>query len=272
MKTLSNSELIVNNDGSVYHLGLLPDQIYENVITVGDPDRVDTVAKHLDSTHFMVQNREFKTIGGQIGDRKITIISTGIGTDNVDIVFNELSFLLNFNLQTRKKNPVQKNIDIFRIGTSGSISKDVELDSLVYSQHVISFDDLFKFYHHEFDTVSFDNRLYEVIPCSASLEKRFKAFQPSLTLTAKGFYGPQFRRSAIAPKYSLEDLNSITYKNQHIGNIEMETAGIYGLSNLLGFNAISLNAILADRLNGTFSKNPNAVIEKLIVKTLDIIC
>lgn len=272
MKTLSNSELIVNNDGSVYHLGLLPHQIYENVITVGDPDRVDAVAKHLDSSHFMVQNREFKTIGGQIGDKKITIISTGIGTDNVDIVFNELSFLLNFDLKTREKNSIQKNIDIFRIGTSGSVSNEIEMDSMVYSKHAISFDDLFKFYHHNFDTISFDKQHYEVISCSERLEKRFKTFKPSLTLTAKGFYGPQFRRSAIAPKYSLEDIRTITYQNQPIGNIEMETAGIYGLSHLLGFNAISLNAILADRLNGTFSSNPAAVIEKLIVKTLDIIC
>ncbi|NNJ55182.1 MAG: phosphorylase [Bacteroidia bacterium] len=250
----------------------MQDQIYENVITVGDPDRVEAVAKHLDSTHYKVQKREFSSIGGQIGDKKITIISTGIGTDNVDIVFNELSFLLNFNLQTREKKANSKNIDIFRIGTSGSVSEDVALGSFVYSKNVISFDDLFKFYTQKFDTITFDNREYEVIPCSRSLEQRLESFQPSLTLTAKGFYAPQFRRSALEPKYSLNDLASISYKNQRVGNIEMETAGIYGLSQLLGFNAISLNAILADRINGTFSPNPEAVIEKLIVKTLDIIC
>jgi uridine phosphorylase len=118
----------------------------------------------------------------------------------------------------------------------------------------------------------FDDRDYPVVPCSPDLETKFSAYAPSLTLTAKGFYGPQFRNAQIAPKYKLEEILEMSYRGMTVGNIEMETAGIYGLSDLLGFNAISINALLADRLNGTFSKNPGEVVKRMIKKSLDIIC
>lgn len=272
VKQLSNSELIVNNDGSVYHLGLRPEHLSKTVITVGDPDRVASVTQHFDVVDFTIQNREFKTSGGRIGNKDITVISTGIGTDNVDIVFNELAFLLNYDFSSLKQKNELKSLDIIRLGTSGSVSSENTLDSIVYSKAAISFEDLFQFYNNSFDTVVFDGRDYPVIPCDVFLETKFDKYPPSLTLTAKGFYGPQFRNAQIEPKYQLEDILDLKYKNLTLGNMEMETAGIYGLSHLLGFKAISINALLADRLNGTFSKNPSAVVERMIKESLEIVC
>ena len=272
MKQLSNSELIVNNDGSIYHLGLLPEHLSNTLITVGDPDRVESITQHFDSVDFTIQNREFKTSGGRIGDKHITVISTGIGTDNVDIVFNELAFLLNFDLKTRKQNEGRKSIDIIRLGTSGSVSTQHSLGDIVYSKQAISFEDLFQFYQHDFNTIVFDQRHYPVIECSKRLENAFSRYAPSLTLTAKGFYGPQFRNAQLLPKYTLEDVLTIQFENELLGNIEMETAGIYGLSKLLGFEAISINALLADRRAGTFCANPQEVVDRMISQCLDILC
>lgn len=272
MKQLSNSELIVNKDGSVYHLGIRPEHLSSTVITVGDPERVASVTKHFDVVDFSIQNREFKTSGGRIGTKDITVISTGIGTDNVDIVFNELAFLLNYDLNTLKRKETLSSLDIIRLGTSGSVSTQNSMDSIVYSKAAISFEDLFQFYTHQFDTLEFDQRSFPVIPCDSDLEEKFAKYAPSLTMTAKGFYGPQFRNAQIAPKYTLDDVLSLSYKGMTVGNIEMETAGIYGLSKLLGFKAISINALLADRLNGTFSSKPAAVVEQMIEESLAIIC
>ena len=272
MKQLSKSELIVNSDGSVYHLGLRPEHLHSTVITVGDPERVSSVTQHFDSIDFEIQNREFKTVGGSIGAKKMTVLSTGIGTDNVDIALNELAFLLNYDLKTLKQRKINKTVDIIRLGTSGSVSKENSLGTIVYTKNAISFDDLFQFYAHDFDTLRFDERDYPITSCSKTLESKFARYKPSLTLTAKGFYGPQFRNSQLPPKYTLQDLGSLSYKGTKVGNIEMETAGIYGLSTLLGFDAISINALLADRLNGQFSTNPQVVINKMIREALDIVC
>ena len=272
MKQLSNSELIVNNDGSVYHLGLRPEHINDTIITVGDQDRVETITKHFDSIDFTIQNREFKSVGGRLGNKQITVMSTGIGTDNIDIVFNEIAFLLNFDLKTLQQNEEIKPVEIIRLGTSGSVSAENELNSIVYSKAAVSFEDLFQFYNHSFDTVSFDSRSYPVIGCSNFLEQKFNRYKSSLTLTAKGFYGPQFRNAQLSPKYTLDDITKIQYGGVGVGNIEMETAGIYGLSKLLGFEAISINAILANRLDGKFSSKPTETIERMIKEALEIIC
>lgn len=272
MKQLTSSELIVNKDGSVYHLGLRPEHLSQTIVTVGDPDRVETVTQHFDSIDFEIQNREFRTIGGSLNGKKITVISTGIGTDNVDIVLNELAFLLNFDLNTLSRSEKNTSIDIIRLGTSGSVSKNIQMDSIVYSKNAISFEDLFQFYKHSFDEIDFDSRKFPVVSCSSRLEEMFSSYKPSLTLTAKGFYGPQFRSAQIEPKYHLNEISQIAYHGESVGNIEMETAGIYGLSTLLGFEAISINAILADRLSGKFSVNPQAIIDKMITESLAIIC
>ena len=272
MKQLTETELIVNYDGSIYHLGIQPEHIYDTVITVGDPERVEQVTKYFDRLDFSVQNREFKTCGGSLNGKNITVLSTGIGTDNIDIVLNEIAFLRNYNLQTRIQNPNLKPIQLIRLGTSGSVSKEHKLDSIVYSKNAISFDDLFQFYRHNFDEIRFDNRHFPVIGCSHVLEEMFVNYQSSLTLTTKGFYGPQFRNAQIKPKYSLEQIINLQYKDERIGNIEMETAGIYGMCKLLGFEAISINAILANRLDGKFSSNPQQTIERMITECLEIIC
>jgi uridine phosphorylase len=272
LKQLTPSELIVNKDGSVYHLGLLPEQVYPTVITVGDPERVGEVSKYFDKIHFEVHNREFKTIGGSFKGTNITVISTGIGTDNVDIVFNELAFLVNFDLKTLKQKEELTSLNIIRLGTSGSISSQNALNSIVYSKNAVSLDDLFMFYKNDFDQVEFAELSVPVIGCSPFLEKKFNKYNPSLTVTAKGFYGPQFRNAQIAPKYTLNDVYDVSYQGEKAGNIEMETAGIYGLSKLLGFEAISINAILADRRQAEFSDSPQDTVEKMIKECLDIIC
>jgi uridine phosphorylase len=272
VKQLTESELIVNNDGSIYHLGIKPEHLYPTVITVGDPARVAEITKHFDSVDFNIKNREFVTSGGSLHGKQITVLSTGIGTDNIDIVFNELAFLLNFDLKTKQQLQTKKSLDIIRLGTSGSVSRYHPLDAVVYSQNAISFDDLFQFYNHSFDEIIFDDRRYPVIGCSHNLEKKFSKYKPSLTLTAKGFYGPQFRNATLKPKYTLEQVCELRYMNAPIGNIEMETSGIYGLAKLIGFEAISINAILANRWDGTFSTDPQKTIDRMIVECLQILC
>jgi uridine phosphorylase len=272
VKQLTNTDLILNNDGSIYHLGLHADQIYPTVITVGDPGRVDAVSKHFDSIDYTNHNREFKAVGGRLGSLSIMVLSTGIGTDNVDIVLNELSMLLNYDMTSRKRIQNPKSINLIRLGTSGSIHPAIQLDSIVYSKNAIALDNLLTFYNHTFDSIEFMSMQLPVIPCSSYLENKFQLYKSSLTLTACGFYGPQFRPSQLSQKFSLSDCESINYHGSQPGNIEMETAGIYGLSKLLGFEAISLNAILADRRTGVFSKKPQQIIEKMITEALDIIC
>lgn len=272
MKQLTNTDLILNNDGSIYHLGLHADQIYPTIITVGDPGRVDSVSKHFDFIDYTNQNREFKAVGGRIGNLSIMVLSTGIGTDNIDIVLNELSMLINYDMSTRIRLQNQKSISLIRLGTSGSIHPSIPLDSIVYSKNAIALDNLLTYYNHSFDLIEFKGMQLPVIPCSSKLETIFQLYKPSLTMTACGFYGPQFRPSQLSQKFSLSDCNSIDFNGNQPGNIEMETAGIYGLSKLLGFEAISLNAILADRRTGEFSKKPQQMIDKMIKEALDILC
>lgn len=272
MKQLRKSELIVNNDGSVYHLGLKPEHLYDTVITVGDPDRVEEVTKYLDTIDYTIQNREFRTVGGTKDGKQLMVMSTGIGTDNIDIVFNELAFLANYDLQTRTPHAQKRKLSIVRLGTSGSMASHLPLGSIVYSKYAISMDDLFFYYKHSFDTVSFADTQFPVIACSEQLATLFSHYVPSLTLTAKGFYGPQFRNAQISPKYELAEVQQMEYKQMHVGNIEMETAGIYGMAALLGFEAISINALLANRLVGHFSENPQAIVERMIKESLEILC
>jgi len=272
MTRIAESELILNARGAIYHLNLRPEEIGNTIILVGDPDRVKEVSKHFDKMEQQLQFREFITHTGTLGGKRLSVMSTGIGTDNIDIVLNEIAFLRNYNLETRTQNRNLIPLQVIRLGTSGSVSKEHKLDSLVYSKNAISFDDLFQFYVHSFDEIIFDNKNFPVIGCNQDLEKKFAKYQPSLTLTTKGFYGPQFRNAQIEPKFSLAQIIELKYKDVAIGNIEMETAGIYGMSKLLGFDAISINAILADRLDSKFSLNPQQTIERMITECLEIIC
>ena len=272
MKIRDNTEIITNEDGTIYHLGISADMVADIIITVGDQNRVDEVAKYLSRIYQTHQTREFRTVFGEFMGREITIISTGIGTDNVDIVINELDFLANWDLKDGKRKREHRQLQFIRLGTSGSIHSSVQLGAVVYSKMALSADGLMDYYNHSFDEVQLIGQKMAVIPCDKYLESLFKNyFQPSFTLTTKGFYGPQMRSGALKKKYSLTDLASFRHHGTPLGNIEMETAGIYGLSHILGHRAFSINAILADRQKGKFSNNPQEIIQQMIQQTFEIL-
>ncbi|MBW2960779.1 nucleoside phosphorylase [Mesonia aestuariivivens] len=284
---IKESELVLNEDGSIYHLHLFPHQIADTIITVGDPDRVDKVTQYFDEIEVKVSKREFHTQTGTYQGKRLTVISTGIGTDNIDIVFNELDALANIDLQTREVNTNLKKLNFIRIGTSGAIQKDIPINTILATQTAIGFDSLLHFYKSEtiqetkiasevaqqLVQASFKSRPY-VINGSKKLLKYFSSFEEiktGMTATNVGFYAPQGRvlRADLQDENFIQKLSDFKYKKQKITNLEMETSGIYGMSKLLGHRAISLNAILANRITGEFSKNPGVIVERLIKFTLD---
>jgi uridine phosphorylase len=280
------SELILNPDGSIYHLNLLPEHLATTIITVGDPDRVSSVTKHFDSVDFTTHKREFHTQTGTYKRKKITVISTGIGTDNIDIVFNELDALVNIDLEKREIKSKLTSLDIIRIGTSGSIQKEIPIDSFLISEYAAGFDSLLHFYdseHVQYFKISeaikaqtnwFDKKSDPyVVKCSDRLLKKLSSDQTVIGFTATnvGFYGPQGRilRLAIQDNGLNDKLANFNYEGKTITNLEMETAGIYGISNLLGHNSVSMNAIIANRATGEFSDDPKGIVDTLIKYTLD---
>ena len=284
--SIKNSELILNPDGSVYHLNLKPENISDTIIFVGDQDRVEKITKHFDSVDFSTQKREFKTQTGYYQDKRITVISTGIGPDNIDIVLNELDALVNINLETRQPKSELTSLNIIRIGTSGSLQADIPVDSFVLSTHGLDINGMLHFY--QIDDISnpeIENAFIEhtnwdknkarpiVINNSSYLESYFdsnKIFK-GMTGTAGGFYGPQGRvlRLPLQDASLNSKLDSFSYKDFRITNFEMETSVIYGLSKLLGHEALSLSAIIANRPNGDFSKDPKQTVENLIKYALE---
>ncbi len=283
---IKDSELILNPDGSVYHLNLKPQDISDTIIFVGDQDRVEKITKHFDSVEFSTQKREFKTQTGYYKDRRITVISTGIGPDNIDIVLNELDALVNIDLQTRKPKAELCSLNIIRIGTSGSLQIDIPVDAFLLSTHGLDVNGMLHFYQIEgisnpdiedafIKHTDWDKNKARpiVIENSKYLEKYFESniLFKGMTGTAGGFYGPQGRvlRLPLHDPDLNSKLESFSSKDFRITNFEMETSVIYGLSKLLGHEAISLNAIIANRANGDFSKNPKKTIEKLIVYALE---
>jgi len=282
---LPESELIINPDGSIYHLNLRPEQLAKTVITVGDPDRVDMVSRHFDHIECRVQKREFVTHTGTLGAKRISVVSTGIGTDNIDIVLNELDALVNIDFEKRMPLPSPTSLDIIRIGTSGCLQADVPLDSFLVTQYGIGMDGLLNFYSQkisseEKDLLSeFEAYLNEphlpkpyIASGSASLIEKIgkKDMLRGITLTCPGFYAPQGRALRVQPNTTdfIPKLNQFKYKNYRLTNFEMETAGIYGLARALGHNALSCNALIADRINHQFSKTPTKTVEKLIETVL----
>ncbi|MCG9792953.1 nucleoside phosphorylase [Flavobacterium algicola] len=283
---IAASELILNPDGSVYHLNLKPENIAHDIIFVGDPDRVEKITQLFDSIEFSTQKREFKIETGTYNGKRITVISTGIGADNIDIVINELDALVNIDLKTRTIKDKLTSLNIVRIGTSGSLQAAIPVDSFVMSKMGLGLDSMLRSYeankvtnssvedafikHTNWDQLK--GRPYAV-SCSEKLEKQFEnaTIFKGITATAGGFYGPQGRilRLAIQDEGLNHKMDNFTFENNKITNLEMETAAIYGLSALLGHQALSLNAIIANRASGTFSEDPNAAIEKLIEYTLD---
>lgn len=283
---IKDSELILNPDGSVYHLNLKPEDISDTIIFVGDQDRVEKITKHFDSIEFSTQKREFKTQTGYYKDKRLTVISTGIGPDNIDIVLNELDALVNIDLKTRKPKTELSSLNIVRIGTSGSLQKDIPVDAFVLSTHGLDINGMLHFYqiegisNPEIEDAFIKHTHWDknkarpiVIENSKYLEKYFegdKIFK-GMTGTAGGFYGPQGRvlRLPLQDAGLNAKLDSFNYKDFRITNFEMETSVIYGLSKLLGHEALSLNAIIANRANGDFSKDYQKAIEKLILYTLE---
>lgn len=284
--TIKESELILNSDGSIYHLNLLPEDIATTIITVGDPDRVSSVTKHFDRIEFSKQKREFKTQTGWYNGKRITVISTGIGTDNIDIVFNELDALVNIDFNSRTIKPEHTTLDIIRIGTSGTVQKTIPIDSFLISELAVGFDSLLHFYdskhlqHQDISEAiiaqtdwSEDKSKPYVVSCDKTLGELFKSDKVinGFTATNVGFYGPQSRtlRLALQDERLNDKLADFSFKGNQITNLEMETAGIYGLAKLLGHRAVSMNAILANRATGDFSGNPDKVIGDLIVYCLN---
>ena len=283
---IASSELILNPDGSVYHLNLKPEHIAQDIIFVGDQDRVEKITKHFSSIEFTQQKREFKTQTGIYKGKRITVLSTGIGPDNIDIVMNELDALVNIDLQTRKPKSVLTSLNIIRIGTSGSIQADIPCDSMLLSQYGLGLDNMLRSYLiDEISETAIENAFISqtnwdlkkgrpyVVRGSKKLEKRFDSDQlyKGFTGTVGGFYGPQGRvlRLEIQDPALNSKMDRFEFEGVKMTNLEMETAAIYGLGKLLGHECLSLNAIIANRATGTFSADPYKVVDALIVYTLD---
>ncbi len=283
---IASSELILNPDGSVYHINLKPEQIAKDIIFVGDQHRVEKITQHFESIEFTTQKREFKTQTGIYKGKRMTVLSTGIGPDNIDIVMNELDALVNVDLKTRTIKPELTSLNIVRIGTSGSLQADIPVDSFVMSQYGLGLDNMLRSYlideisetDMEEAFISQTNwdlrkgRPY-VIAGSKSLENRldsakiFKGF----TGTAGGFYGPQGRvvRLGIQDPELNNKMDSFNFNGTRMTNLEMETGAIYGLGKLLGHECLSMNAIIANRATGNFSADPYKAVDELIEYTLN---
>ena len=279
---MDRSELILNKDGSVYHLKLKPENLSSTIILVGDPFRVDKVTRYFNNIEFNTQNREFKSVTGSYKSKRITVISTGIGSSNIDIVLNELDALANINLETGEVLSSRKSLDLIRIGTSGAIQDDVSVDSFLLSKMAIDIDgfmlnyDLSKIDNKNFKKYISENhqiqdQLY-CYDCSGELYDKFISndVNSGITITCGGFYGSQGRsiRLSTSHKNKLSEIKKIKYKNYNATNLAMETAIIYAMSKLLGHNAISLNAILANRNLEEYSVKPENTVENLIEYTL----
>lgn len=285
--TLKASEFIKNHDGSIYHLNLLPQDLANTIITVGDPDRVNAVSKYFDHVEYRKNKREFHTETGTYKGKRITVISTGIGTDNIDIVFNELDALVNIDFKTNEIKPRLTSLDIIRIGTSGTIQSNIPVDSFVVSETGIGFDSMLHFYHsddikdHDFSRELVKQLDYSphlgipyVVSSDQDLAAKFsEGFVRGATLTNCGFYGPQGRvlRLPLQDPDLNDKIAAFSYNGSRITNLEMETAGMYGLARLMGHRCVSLNAIIANRATGEFTMDSKATVDQLIRKTLDIL-
>jgi uridine phosphorylase len=286
MNKIAPSELILNPDGSVYHLNLKPENIATNIIFVGDQNRVPKIAAHFESIEFETQKREFRTITGTYKGTKISVISTGIGPDNIDIVMNELDALVNINLNTRTLKTTHTKLNIVRIGTSGSLQSDIPVDSFVLAKYGLGFDGLLHSYdcgqilEAEMEDAFIKHTNWSqrksrpyLVKGSELLIQKLKSDKVfiGVTATAGGFYGPQGRvlRLAIQDPLLNSKIDNFEFDGYKVTNLEMETSAIYGLAKLLGHEACSMNAIIANRANGTFSEDPYKPIEELIVYTLN---
>jgi uridine phosphorylase len=285
MPKLSEADLVLNSDGSVYHLSLLPKHISDTVLTVGDPSRVNMISQFFDSIEFEMNRREFITQVGIFKGKRVTVISTGIGTDNIEIFFTEIDALMNIDLKTREPKSRKRKLKIIRIGTSGALQEDIPLGSFLVTDYAVGFDNLMTFYDLKQSdlerSIGEDIRKKIKLPFTPYLVNGSEALIKQIgagmvvgnTITAPGFYAPQGRAMRIPIKYPklLDDLNAYHHKGADfwLANFEMETAGYYAMARLLGHEVLSANAIIANRIKNKFSKDPNAVVEGLIRKVLE---
>lgn len=283
---IQSSELILNPDGSIYHLNLRPENIAKDIIFVGDQDRVEKITKHFDSLEFTTQKREFKTQTGVYKGKRITVMSTGIGPDNIDIVMNELDALVNIDLENRTVKHTLTSLNIVRIGTSGSLQADIPVDSIVMSEYGLGLDNMLRSYkidpvcEKEIEAAFIKHTNWDMKKGQPYVIKGSKTLadiiftneiHKGITATAGGFYGPQGRvlRLPIQDAALNSKMDNFAYGSHRITNLEMETGAIYGLAAMLGHQALSMNAIIANRATGTFSADPYAAVNKLIEYTLD---
>jgi uridine phosphorylase len=275
------SELILNPDGSVYHLNLLPGDIAETIVLVGDPDRVPLVSERFDTITLRKQKREFVTHTGTLNGKPLTVLSTGIGTDNIDIVLNELNILANINLQTRERHTQHTSLKLVRIGTSGALRADIAMDTVLVSSHGLGLDLLLHYYPHSMEaqtaatlseiTAKLDIAFLKpyLFKAPGNLINQFAEFEKGITATCSGFYAPQGR--LVNSASTIPNLITQLSETGLISNFEMETAAIYGLATLFGHEAVSVNAIVANRITGQFSSDGQSVIEHAITRALAIL-
>jgi uridine phosphorylase len=288
MQQLSPTDLILNPDGSVYHLGLLPHQIADTIITVGDPDRVASVSQYFDTIDFSHAKREFVTHTGRLAGKRISVLSSGMGTDNVEILLTELDALANINLHSRQVNPIHKALNIIRLGTSGSIQESLPIHSLLISRAALGMDMLSQFYTQPKQQASALPTSFAqqvglsaepyYATCSEQLLQIFSKHQTEYTqtgttLTCPGFYAPQGRlgRYASLKPYFLEQVSEFRYQQQAISNLEMETAGYYLMGQVFGHHCLSVSIILANRIVNQFSEKPDSQVDNMIKWALKVI-
>lgn len=288
MSAIGASELIINDRGAVYHLNVRPEELADTIITVGDPERVATVSKYFDRVEHKCEHREFITHTGYIGNKRLSVLSTGIGPDNIDIALNEVDALVNIDFDTRTIKEQKKSVSVIRMGTCGSLQGEVGVDQLVAGTHGLGIDNLLHFYKTQNNSeelailsafeqhtqiTNFKIQPY-IATASPGLIKHFaEGYSHGITVTCPGFYGPQGRilRLPLNMPNLVDQMTSFRFGNHHIANFEMETSAIYGLCNLLGHQCLSINVIVANRVKKEFSKDPAKAVDNMIQKTLGII-
>lgn len=286
MQPIAESELIINKRGAIYHLDVRPDELADTIIVVGDPGRVEKVSKHFDKVEHRLTHREFNTHTGYIGNKRLSVISTGIGPDNIDIVFNELDALANIDFKTRQIKDTLTKLNIVRFGTSGSLQGDIAVDSYVASSHGLGLDNLLNFYSYQKTAddkamadafvaqTGLDTNITKPYAFSGSqmlLKKFSNGYHHGITVTCPGFFGPQGRvlRLGLSSPGLVDKLTQFSFNNHRITNFEMETSAIFGLGKLMGHECMSINVIIANRVAKTFSNDSEAAVEKMIEKSLE---
>jgi uridine phosphorylase len=286
MERIAESELVLNKNGSIYHLDLLPENIADTIILVGDQGRVGKISRHFDSLEYSGQKREFLTHTGHVGNKRLTVLSTGIGTDNIDIVVNELDALVNIDLHSRTVKSEKKSLNLIRLGTSGSLQEDLPVDSYLLSTHGIGFDGVMNYYQAVTEVENKEltdafveqtgwkpefPRPYIVEGSNTLLNLLKEGTYQGMTATANGFYGPQGRQLRLKPTVPdlNERLNQFEFNGHRVTNFEMETSALFGLGKALGHECATVCAIIANRFKKKYSKNHDRTIDELIMFLLE---